>query len=89
MSFLTVAKTILAIVPVITEVVQSVEVVSQGGSGSAKKALALAVVRTIYEASSPAVPFDTLVSQISGIVDALVAFYNTTGAFVKAFKEAA
>ena len=89
MSFLAFAKTLLAILPVITEVVQAVEVVKQDASGSAKKALALDLVRTVYNASTPVVPFDDMAAQIDSTVDAVVGLYNATGSFVKSIKKAA
>jgi hypothetical protein len=89
MSILVQAQTLLTILSYASEVIQSVEAVSAGAAGADKKTLALSVIRSIYDATAPAVPFDSLYNQVSGIVDALVSFYNTIGKFAKSLKQAA
>lgn len=90
MSLFTVAKTLLTILPVITDVLVSVEAMNpEGGNGAYKKELALKIIRSIYDASSPAVSFDDLFNNISATIDAVVAFKNATKAFVQSVKKAA
>lgn len=90
MSIFTVAKTLITLLPVITDVLVSVEEMNkEGGNGSYKKELALSLIKTIYNASEPAVSYDTLYNNISATVDAVVSFLNSTGKFVKALKQAA
>lgn len=89
MSILIQAQTLLTILSYAAEVITSVEAVATGAAGPDKKALALAVIRSIYDATNTAVPFDTLYSQVSTIVDALVSFYNTIGKFTKGLAKAA
>ncbi len=89
MSILTVAKTLVTLLPIISEVITAVEAISQAGTGAAKKKLVLDTIKTLYDASQPAVPFDTLKANIETVVDSLVAYYNTIGVFVKTLKQAA
>lgn len=89
MNILLKAQTIITVLSYAAEVVKSVEAVSQGVPGVGKKELALATIRTIYDATDPAIKFDDIYKQISAIVDALVAAYNTAKIFTKSFKEAA
>lgn len=89
MNILVKAQTILTVLSYAADVVKAVEAISQGVPGASKKELALATIRTIYDATEPAIKFDDIYKQISTIVDALVAAYNTANIFVKSFKNAA
>lgn len=87
MNLLTLSNTILTLLPVITNTVQAVEAASNTpGNGSAKLQLALGIIKPIYEATNPPVPFDQIVANITSIIAALVTFYNNIGTFVKSVK---
>lgn len=89
-NLVTVAKTLLTLIPVITDVLVSVEEVNtEAGNGKYKKELALALIKTIYNATNPVVTFDELYDRISSIIDALVAFLNATNTVFKKMKQAA
>lgn len=90
MSIYTVAKTVLAILPTITDVLVSIEQINtEPGNGKYKKELALAIIKTIYDATNPAVSFDQLSSFLNSTIDAVVAFLNTTNAIFKKLPKAA
>lgn len=85
-------KAITTILSIAQQVVLAVE--QQGlpenvGSGAAKKALALATIQTIYDATNPEVSFAELKDRTGFIIDSVVAFYNTANVFVKSLKQAA
>lgn len=89
-NLVTVAKTLLTLIPVITDVLVSVEEVNtEAGNGKYKKELALALIKTIYNATNPVVTFDELYNTISGVVDAIVTFLNATHNAFKKLKQAA
>jgi hypothetical protein len=69
--------------------VKAVEAESQTpGNGQAKLQLALDIIKSVYDASSPVMPFDQVVGHVTAVIAALVQFYNQIGAFVKVAKAA-
>lgn len=90
MNLLNVLNALVAITTITQQVLPVVEEASSAsGNGAAKKALALSLIRSVYDATNPVVPFDTLATQVGNIIDAVVSFYNTIGKFVKSVKLAA
>jgi hypothetical protein len=89
MNLSAISNVILTLLPVISDTVKAVEGQSSTpGNGKAKLDLALAIIKPLYDASSPVVPFDQIVGHVTAVIGALVTFYNSVGAFVKAAKAA-
>jgi hypothetical protein len=91
MNILEISKVVLTLVPVIGGAVQQAEQIAveaqQSGkavTGAQKLQFALGVVKGLYDASSPPVPFEQIVGQVSAIVNEVVAFFNAIQAFKKA-----
>lgn len=82
---LTWAGLVIGLFVAIKEAVEAVEVDEGAGKGEHKKALVLAVVGALYDGISPSVELpvsrERLLSIASGIIDAVVAFYNIIGRF--------
>lgn len=89
MNILATANIIMTLLPVVTDTVKNVEAIMGAGNGAQKKDLAVGIIKTIYDASSPPVPFDTLVGHITEVIAALVAYYNQIKAFTKSAQQAA
>lgn len=89
MNFLTASNLILSLLPIISNVIKQVEELNKTpGNGKAKLELALVLIREIYNAANPPESFDSIRAKVEGTIAALVTFYNTIGAFVKAVKAA-
>lgn len=87
MNFFTIARIAASMLPIISDVVKSVEELhSDSFTGAEKKALALSVIESCYNATNPAVTFDQIKANIGGLVDVAVGFYNDAGKFVKSAK---
>lgn len=84
MSVIAILQTVSTILPIITKVVQGVEAVHEHYTGTKKKELALDLVKTLYNGTEPAVPYEALAPHVSSTIDTLVNTYNTAGDFVKA-----
>lgn len=89
MNILATANIILTLLPVISDTVKNVEAIMGTGNGAQKKDLAIGIIKSIYEASVPPVPFDTLVGHITEVIAALVAYYNQIKAFAKGVQQIA
>lgn len=89
MNILATANIILTLLPVISDTVKNVEAAVGSGNGAQKKDLAVGIIKSIYDASSPPVPFDTLVAHVTEVIAALVTFYNSIKAFPSTLKQAA
>jgi hypothetical protein len=88
MSFFTIVRTAATFLPIVTDVVKSVEEIHAGDlTGAEKKTLALSIIESCYNATNPVVKFEDVLSVISGLVDTSVKFYNDAGRFVKSLKE--
>jgi hypothetical protein len=83
MNIINTANIILTLLPVVSDTVKNVEAAVGSGNGSQKLALALAIIKPIYNASNPPVAFDSIVAQITEVIAALVTFYNQIKAFTK------
>lgn len=88
MNMLEISKVVFTLVPVVTGAVQQAENVAveaqQSGkpvTGAQKLQFALGIVKGLYDASSPPVPFEQIVSQITVVANEAVAFYNVIKAF--------
>jgi len=90
MNLKTISSVVLTLLPVVTDTVKAVEEQSAGvsGNGQAKQQLALALIKAVYDASSPVVPFEQIVEEVTLVINALVAFYNTIRAFTTTAKAA-
>lgn len=87
MNLLVLTNAILTLLPAITQTVQGVEAMAGADAkGQAKLQLALGILKPIYDATNPPVPFEQIVSQVTTVIGEVVAFYNTVGKFVKAVK---
>lgn len=84
MNIITTANIILTLLPVISDTVKNVEASMGTGNGVNKLQLAIGIIKPIYEASQPPVPFDQIASQVSSIIGEVVTFYNAIRAFSKA-----
>lgn len=82
MNIVATANIILTLLPVISDTVKNVEAAVGSGNGKQKLQLALGIIESLYNASNPPVPFNTLVGQITSVIAALVSFYNDIRAFV-------
>ena len=82
MNIVATANIILTLLPVISDTVKNVEAAVGSGNGKQKLQLALGIIESLYTASNPPVPFNTLVGQITSVIAALVSFYNDIRAFV-------
>jgi hypothetical protein len=89
MNILSTANIILTLLPVVTDTVKNVEAAMGAGNGQQKLQLAIAIIKPLYNASNPPVPFDSLVGQITEMIAAIVSFYNSIKAFPKAVQAAA
>lgn len=81
---------ILRVVPFVGGIVQSIESLFGKGNGTTKKQAAMTVVTQLLAAAGavdPAVGVagTALESALSGLIDAVVAFYNAAGVFEHAF----
>jgi hypothetical protein len=89
MNIIATANIILTLLPVVSDTVKNVETIATldtnptVSTGSAKRDFVIGIVKSIYDASSPPVPFDTIVAHISEVIAALVTFYNKVGVVVK------
>lgn len=81
MNIVATANIILTLLPVISDTVKNVEAAVGSGNGQQKLALAIGIIKPLYNASNPPVPFDTLIGQITEVIAALVSFYNQIRAF--------
>jgi hypothetical protein len=88
MNIISTANVILTLLPIVTDTVKNVEAVMGAGNGKDKLALAIAIIKPLYNSSNPPVPFDNLVSQITEMIAAVVTFYNSIKAFPKAVQAA-
>jgi hypothetical protein len=89
MNIITVGKVVAPLLPVISDTVKNVEAAVGAGNGAKKKDLAVAIIKSIYEASSPPMPFDALLSHITEVIAAFVTFYNDIKAFAKGAQQQA
>jgi len=89
MNVIATAQVILTLLPVISDTVKNVEAAVGAGNGQQKLTLALGIIKPIYNASNPPVPFDNIVSHITEVIAALVTFYNQIKAFTKSALQAA
>ena len=83
------AQIILTLLPVVSDTVKNVEAAAGAGNGPQKLQLALDVIKSIYNASNPPVPFETIVGHVTEVIAALVTYYNSIKAFVKSVHQAA
>lgn len=88
MNIVETGKILLTLLPIISDTIKNVEAQMGSGNGSNKLQLATTIIQSIYDASSPVIPFNTLAGQITQIIGALVAFYNNTRVFVQQAKAA-
>lgn len=85
MQYITILRTILALLPMIIEVIKAIEIAIPGsGQGKAK----LEAVRQILEAGSAvageaATQFATLWPALQASIGAVVTLFNSTGVFKK------
>jgi hypothetical protein len=89
MNVIATAQVILALLPVISDTVKNVEAAVGEGNGQQKLALAISIIKPIYNASNPPVPFDNIVSHITEVIAAVVTFYNDIRAFSRTKVQAA
>lgn len=83
MNIATTANIILTLLPIVSDTVKNVEAAVGSGNGSSKLKLALDIIKPIYDASSPVVPFESLVGQVTSVIAALVTFYQSIQAFTR------
>lgn len=89
MNLISTANIILTLLPVISDTVKNVEAAVGSGNGAQKLQLAIGIIKPIYNASNPPVPFDSLVAHVTEVIAALVTFYNSIKAFPNTLKQAA
>ena len=83
MNILSTANVILTLLPIISDTVKNVEAAVGSGNGAQKLQLALSIIKPIYNASNPPVPFDSLSAHVTEVIAALVTFYTSIKAFTK------
>jgi hypothetical protein len=88
MNIVATANIILTLLPVISDTVKNVEAAVGSGNGAQKLQLAIGIIKPIYNASNPPVPFDSLVAHVTEVIAALVTFYNSVRAFSKSTQQA-
>jgi hypothetical protein len=89
MNVIATAQVILTLLPVISDTVKNVEAAVGVGNGQQKLALAVGIIKSIYNASNPPAPFETLSAHITEVIAALVTFYNSIRAFSKTAQQVA
>lgn len=89
MNVVATAQVVLTLLPIISDTVKNVEAAVGAGNGQQKLTLAISVIKSLYEASSPPVAFDTIVNHITAVIAALVTYYNSIKAFTKSLQQAA
>lgn len=72
-------KVTATLLPVITDQVKAVEMAMGSGNGGDKLKFVLAAVQAIYTAANGPVPFATILTLVTQIVNAAVDFYNKVG----------
>lgn len=84
MNTLTIGLTLLKLVPLVAEAVRNAEELdSTPGNGPEKLTLVKAIVKELYDKSSPTIPFEQIVGTLENIIKAIVTFYNNTKLFKK------
>jgi hypothetical protein len=89
MNIITTANVVMTLLPIISDTVKNVEAIVGAGNGAQKKELAISLIKSIYNASTPPVPFDTLVGHITEAIAAFVSYYNSVRAFARSVQQAA
>jgi hypothetical protein len=89
MNIIATANIILTLLPVVSDTVKNVEAFAGSGNGAAKQQAALGIIKSLYEASSPPVPFEQIVTQVTLLINEVVMFYNTIKAFSKSVRQVA
>lgn len=87
MSMLSILRIAAAILPLVNQVVDSVESVHSDKDGAKKKEIALNTTAILYKHTDPAVPFSDIIGAVGDLIDSAVATYNEAGTFVKSVKE--
>lgn len=85
MQYLTIIKTILALLPLILEAVKAIEAaLPEGGQGAQKLALVRQAVQAGFDAAGEvAVSFEAVWPALEKTVGAVVGLFNTVGTFGK------
>ncbi len=85
MNLLLIMQTARLVADAVPEVVQYVEGVDDPtvNTSDAKKDLAMRMLKALYEAKTPAIPFADIISIVSATVDGVVSLYHAAGKFVK------
>lgn len=85
MSYITIIKTLLVLLPSIIDAVKAVEAAFPGsGYGMAKLSVVRSAIESAYDViSDSTVSFDQLWPAVSGIIGKFVAVANSTGLFKK------
>lgn len=88
MSFITVGRVALTLLPIISAAVQQVEATAQADkeqginmTGAQKLQIAVAFVQKIYESTSAPLPFEQLAGVVASFANEFVAMYNVVEAF--------
>lgn len=81
MNIIAISKTILALLPIVSDTVKAVEATQGSGAGAYKKALAIGVIGAVYSATNPTIPFSDLTVYVEQVITAIVEFFNATKAF--------
>jgi hypothetical protein len=89
MNIIATANIILTLLPVVSDTVKNVEAFAGTGNGAAKQQAALGIIKSLYEASSPPVPFEQIVAQVTQLINEVVVFYNAIKAFSRSAHQAA
>lgn len=85
MQFLTTVKTILALLPLLIQAIQTIEsLVPSSSTGAVKLEAVKGIVQSSYNAATDVTSkFEEIWPAISGTVSSLVALFNATGIFKK------
>lgn len=85
MQYISILKTLIALLPLLIDVVRAVEAaIPASGQGSVKLALVKDILSAGYKAASDiTVQFEALWPMLSAVIDAVVAGFNKAGSFSK------
>lgn len=85
MQYITLIKTIISLLPLLIQAIQTIEgALPEGGNGAAKLAVLKSVLENAYRLTNDiGIQFDALWPAISSIAGELVKLFNTAGTFKK------
>lgn len=86
MQYIALIKTIISLLPLVIQAVQTIEsALPEGGNGAAKLALLKGIIESAYKhATDVSLDFDAIWPAISSVVGKVVDLFNTAGVFRKA-----